>query len=59
MVTHFTKLSPVPPTYAPTELYLANKGIEEIEGFEDFVNIEDLWLNGNKANMPCYVFPIH
>lgn len=33
---------------ACTELYLANKGIEEIDGFDRFVNLEVLWLNNNK-----------
>eukprot|EP00955_Chlamydomonas_euryale_P109588 365942-Chlamydomonas_euryale.AAC.49 len=31
-----------------TELYLGNKGIEKIRGFDDFVNLESLCLNGNK-----------
>lgn len=30
------------------ELYLANRGITKIQGFERFVNIETLWLNGNR-----------
>jgi hypothetical protein len=30
------------------ELYLGNKGIEKIRGFEDFVYLELLCLNGNK-----------
>ena len=34
---------------ACTELYLANKGIEEIDGFDRFVNLEVLWLNNNKV----------
>ncbi|KAG1677024.1 hypothetical protein FOA52_001193 [Chlamydomonas sp. UWO 241] len=31
-----------------TEVFLGNKGIEKIRGFEEFVNLESLWLNGNK-----------
>lgn len=31
-----------------TELFLGNKSIEKIRGFEDFVNLESLWINGNK-----------
>ena len=31
-----------------TELYLGNKGIEKIRGFEEFVNLEYLCINGNK-----------
>jgi hypothetical protein len=31
-----------------TELYLANKGITELDGFEPFTNLETLWINGNK-----------
>ena len=31
-----------------TELYLGNKGIEKLRGFEPFVNLDSLWLNGNK-----------
>ena len=31
-----------------TELYLANKGITELDGFEPFVNLETLWINGNR-----------
>lgn len=30
------------------EMYLGNKGIEKIRGFEDFVNLEFLCLNNNK-----------
>lgn len=30
------------------EMYLGNKGIEKIRGFEDFVNLEFLCLNSNK-----------
>jgi Leucine-rich repeat (LRR) protein len=29
------------------ELYLGNKGIDKIRGFEEFVNLESLCLNGN------------
>ncbi|EFJ52944.1 hypothetical protein VOLCADRAFT_120248 [Volvox carteri f. nagariensis] len=31
-----------------TEMYLCGKGIEKIRGFEPFVNLESLWINGNK-----------
>lgn len=31
-----------------TELYLSGKNIEELGGFERFVNLETLWLNNNK-----------
>lgn len=31
-----------------TELHLGSKGIEKLRGFEVFVNLESLWLNGNK-----------
>ena len=31
-----------------TELYLGQKGITELDGFEPFVNLETLWINGNK-----------
>jgi hypothetical protein len=31
-----------------TEMFLSGKGIEKIRGFEPFVNLESLWLNGNK-----------
>ncbi|KAJ9533417.1 hypothetical protein QJQ45_026499, partial [Haematococcus lacustris] len=31
-----------------TELYLGNKGIEKLRGFEPFVSLESLWLNNNK-----------
>lgn len=31
-----------------TELFLANRGIEKLRGFESFVRLEALWLNGNK-----------
>lgn len=31
-----------------TEIFLANKGIEKIRGFEDFTNLSSLCLNGNK-----------
>ena len=30
-----------------TELYLGKKGITELDGFEPFVNLEILWINGN------------
>ena len=30
------------------EMYLGNKGIEKIRGFEDFVNLEYLCISGNK-----------
>jgi hypothetical protein len=30
------------------ELYLARKGIEELCGFERFVNLESLWINDNR-----------
>lgn len=30
------------------ELYLARKGIEELGGFERFVNLETLWINDNQ-----------
>ncbi|KXZ45792.1 hypothetical protein GPECTOR_50g586 [Gonium pectorale] len=40
-----------------TELYLGNKGIEKLRGFEPFLNLESLWLNGNKLkklnNLEC------
>ncbi len=32
-----------------TELYLANRQIDFIGGFEIFVNLEVLWLNNNKV----------
>lgn len=31
-----------------TELYLGHKGIERLRGFEPFVSLESLWLNGNR-----------
>jgi Leucine-rich repeat (LRR) protein len=31
-----------------TELYLGNKGIQKIRGFEDFINLEYLCLHGNR-----------
>ena len=31
-----------------TELHLANKGITELDGFQPFVNLEVLWINGNR-----------
>ena len=31
-----------------TELYLGNKEIEKLRGFEDFVNLEYLCINGNR-----------
>ncbi|GBG24135.1 U2 small nuclear ribonucleoprotein A' [Hondaea fermentalgiana] len=31
-----------------TELYLARKSIEELRGFERFVNLEALWVNDNE-----------
>ena len=31
-----------------TELSLGHKGIEELEGFGLFTNLETLWLNGNR-----------
>ncbi|CAK9109728.1 Leucine-rich repeat-containing protein 72 [Durusdinium trenchii] len=31
-----------------TELYMANKSIEELQGFARFVNLEVLWLNNNE-----------
>lgn len=31
-----------------TELHLGNKGIQKIRGFEDFLNLEFLCINGNK-----------
>ena len=34
---------------ACTEIYLANRGIEEIGGFDRFMNLEVLWMNGNKV----------
>ena len=30
------------------ELFMAGRGIEKIRGFENFVNLEVLWLNNNK-----------
>ncbi|RLN86107.1 hypothetical protein BBJ28_00008628 [Nothophytophthora sp. Chile5] len=32
-----------------TELYLANKRIEQIANFDTFVNLEVLWINGNQV----------
>ena len=31
-----------------TELHMANKGITVLRGFGPFVNLEVLWLNGNR-----------
>lgn len=33
---------------ACTELYLGNRGIEKIRGFEPYENLTTLWLNNNK-----------
>ncbi|KAK9815916.1 hypothetical protein WJX72_011918 [[Myrmecia] bisecta] len=33
---------------ACTELYLGNRGIEKLQGFERLVNLEALWLDGNR-----------
>lgn len=30
------------------ELFLGNKGIEKLRGFESFVNLQSLWLNNNR-----------
>jgi hypothetical protein len=30
------------------EIFLADRGITELRGFEPFVNIEVLWLQGNR-----------
>lgn len=34
-----------------TELFLAHKGIQVLGGFDQFVNLEVLWLNNNKVGM--------
>jgi len=31
-----------------TQLFLGNRGIERLHGFEPLVNLEVLWVNGNK-----------
>ena len=35
---------------ACTELHLAKRNIEFLWGFDRFVNLEVLWLNGNKVS---------
>ena len=31
-----------------TEIHLAKRNIDRIENFDEFVNLEVLWLNGNR-----------
>lgn len=32
-----------------TELYLAQRGIQQIANFDGFVNLEVLWINNNEV----------
>ncbi len=34
-----------------TEIHLGNRGIEKLIRFEDFPNLEVLWINNNKVNI--------
>lgn len=33
-----------------TELYLSNRGLNALEKFEDFPNLEEIWLNNNEVS---------
>ncbi len=54
MSHHVMPLTPpnLPPTAphcaACTELYLGSQGLEQLDGFTPLVNLERLWLDGNK-----------
>lgn len=33
-----------------TELFLSNRGLNTLEHFEDFPNLEEIWLNNNEVS---------
>ena len=35
-----------------TEVHLSDKGLTSLEKFEDFPNLEEIWLNNNKVSNP-------
>lgn len=39
------------------ELHLANRGITDLRGFDNFCNLESLWLNGNRVRIASRLLP--
>ena len=33
-----------------TEVYLSDRGLDKLEQFEDFPNLEEIWLNNNQVS---------